>query len=187
MQTRNLIRLIFASLVLGLGLGTVQPAMGQFTNVGALFQYAIFYNGLMEFTDCSPLTNNGPVQCNSNIYVGCPSSSSTLTFNSLVTCSGIITNPSWFGYPQNSYIPNSITYNGTPVTGLRHRTAAVIMPIGLSAIRPALSGHYQPAERQRFTHQPAQFATVLLQGRSGHFGDEHHHLYYRDHHNQRRH
>src|ERR1700722_541047 len=81
-----------------------------------VFQFAIFYNGLLEFTDCAPLTVGGRVQCNSNIYVGCPSGS-TLAFNYFVTASGTITNPSWFGYSQSSYSAGNITYNGTPAPG----------------------------------------------------------------------
>src|SRR6202007_2838821 len=65
-----------------------------------IFQYAIFYNGLLEFSDCAPLVVNGPVHCNSNIYVGTISGSS-LTFNSLVGATGTITNPPNVGFQQS--------------------------------------------------------------------------------------
>ena len=57
-----------------------------------VFQFAIFYNTLLEFSDCATMTVNGRVHCNTNINVGCQSGS-TLTFNYFVDCSGIITNP----------------------------------------------------------------------------------------------
>ena len=56
-----------------------------------LSTYAIFYNGLLEFSTCATMVVNGPVHCNTNIYVGAGSSaggSTTLTFNSIVTCLG---------------------------------------------------------------------------------------------------
>ena len=52
-----------------------------------VFQFAIFYNALLEFSDCAPMTINGRVHCNTNIYVGCLPAPS-LTFNYMVTCSG---------------------------------------------------------------------------------------------------
>lgn len=102
-----------------------------------VFQFAIFYNSLLEFTDCAPLTINGRVQCNSNVYVGCPSSGSTLTFNYLVSVSGIITNPAWFGYAQSSYLSNNITYNGTPVPGYATGGPVLTLPMGAATNTPA--------------------------------------------------
>ena len=101
-----------------------------------VFQFAIFYNGLLEFTDCAPMTNNGRVQCNSNIYVGCPSGS-TLTFNSLVTVSGTITNPSWFGINQSTYSASNIKYNGTPTPGWATGNPVLTLPMGAATNSPA--------------------------------------------------
>ena len=53
-----------------------------------VFQFAIFYNGLMEFSTAATMTVTGPVHGNTNIYLG---SGSPLTFNSMVTASGNIT------------------------------------------------------------------------------------------------
>src|SRR5580692_3548838 len=97
MKIRNFAKLGLVWLFFGLGLSIVQPVRGQATNPGALFQYAIFYNGLLEFSDCATLTINGPVHCNSNIFLGTPSGS-TLTFNGMVTASGTITNPPNVGF-----------------------------------------------------------------------------------------
>src|SRR5262249_44098899 len=80
-----------------------------------VFQFAIFYNSLMEFSDCAPFTVNGRVHCNSNIYVGTISSSS-LTFNYFVTASGIITNPAWAGFTRSQW-QGDLDYNGTPTPG----------------------------------------------------------------------
>jgi hypothetical protein len=46
--------------------------------------YAIFYNGVLEFSDCATMTINGRVHANGEINVGA-GGSSTLTFNGTVT------------------------------------------------------------------------------------------------------
>ncbi len=79
---------------------TVQPTntqqffrlKGQPVYLVPLFQYAIFYNGLLEFSACPTMTISGPVHCNTNIYVGA-GGSATLTFNGPVTCAGTISAP----------------------------------------------------------------------------------------------
>lgn len=58
--------------------------------------YAIFYNGLLEFSTCATMEVRGRVHANSNIYVGAgnnSSSSSTLKFYNAVTASGTVTAP----------------------------------------------------------------------------------------------
>src|SRR5580692_2959746 len=75
-----------------------------------VFQYAIFYNSLLEFTWAATLTVNGRVNSNTNIYVG---SQAALTFNSTVTASGTITDPPWAGYAQSQFT-GAINYNGVP-------------------------------------------------------------------------
>jgi hypothetical protein len=50
-----------------------------------IFQFAVFYDKLMEFTWSAAFTANGRVHGNGDIYVGGPSA---LTFNSLVTAGG---------------------------------------------------------------------------------------------------
>jgi hypothetical protein len=54
--------------------------------------YAIFYNGQLEFSDCATMLVNGRVHSNTNICVGA-GSSSTLTFNALVTATSTVTAP----------------------------------------------------------------------------------------------
>ena len=91
-----------------------------------VFQFAIFYNGLMEYTWCAPFTVTGRVHCNSNIYVG---SSSALTFNYTVTSTGVITNPPWDGHTQGQYT-GAVNYNGTPAPGYDTGYASLTLPIG---------------------------------------------------------
>jgi hypothetical protein len=65
-----------------------------------VFQFAIFYNSLLEFTWCAPLTVNGRTHANGNIYTG---STCQLTFNSLVTDTGTISSPAWDGHATSDY------------------------------------------------------------------------------------
>src|ERR1700729_436557 len=127
MKISNLTKFRLIWLVLGLGLSIVQPVRGQLTNTGALFQYAIFYNGLLEFSDCATLTINGPVHCNTNIFLGTPSGS-TLTFNGLVTASGTITNTANVGISQSSWT-GTTKYNGTPAPGYATGGPTINLPI----------------------------------------------------------
>jgi Tfp pilus assembly protein PilX len=78
-----------------------------------LTSFAIFYNGLLEFSTCATMTVNGAVHSNTNIYVGA-GSGATLTFNTTVTASGTVTAPandgaSWTG-PTNYNSSNWRTY-----------------------------------------------------------------------------
>ena len=54
--------------------------------------YAIFYNGVLEFSDCATMLVNGRVHSNSYICVGAGSGAS-LTFSNAVTCCGTLTAP----------------------------------------------------------------------------------------------
>ena len=55
-----------------------------------LSTYAIFYNSLLEFSTAAPMTVNGRVHANANIYTG---SSSPTVFNDTVTTTGTLTSP----------------------------------------------------------------------------------------------
>jgi hypothetical protein len=87
-----------------------------------LFQFAIFYNSLLEFSTAATLTINGPVHANGNMYVG---SSSALTFNSDIGITGAISKPSWAGTSSGS-MSGAINYNGTVTTN----TTSLVLPIG---------------------------------------------------------
>ncbi|HZR16578.1 MAG TPA: hypothetical protein VFE51_04565 [Verrucomicrobiae bacterium] len=89
-----------------------------------VFQFAIFYNGLLEFTWCAPFTVNGRTHSNTNIYDG---SSANLTFNSTVTASGTISQPAWFGKTPGDYT-GTIAFNGSP--GYSTNVQTLTLPIG---------------------------------------------------------
>jgi hypothetical protein len=89
-----------------------------------VFQFAIFYNGLLEFTWCAPFTINGRTHSNTNIYDG---SSANLTFNSTVTSAGAISQPAWFGKTPGQYT-GTISFNGTP--GYSTNVQTLTLPIG---------------------------------------------------------
>jgi hypothetical protein len=77
-----------------------------------IFQFAIFYNSLLEFTWQATFTVNGRVHANGDIYVG---SASALTFNSLVTTAGGIYKTNWGGHTL-SQMTGAINYNGNPAS-----------------------------------------------------------------------
>ena len=88
-----------------------------------VFQFAIFYNGLLEFTWCAPLTVNGRTHANGSIYTG---STSLLTFNSLVTDTGTISSPAWDGHSTSDYNLSMTKYNA----GYSTNANALTLPIG---------------------------------------------------------
>lgn len=96
------------------------PAAGMDDIVGAvqvdvlaalvpITQWAIFYNGLLEFSSCATMTVNGAVHANGNVYTG---SDSQLTLNGTVTTTGTQTSPANNGH--NSSWTYKGTFNGTP-------------------------------------------------------------------------
>ena len=102
-----------------------------------IFQYAIFYNSLLEFTWAAPLVVRGRTHANANIYTG---SSASLTFYDLVTASGVIIKKSWAGFTVNQ-MTGSINFNGSP--GYRTNVPVLSLPIGTnntaSAVREILN------------------------------------------------
>jgi hypothetical protein len=77
-----------------------------------IFQFAVFYDKLLEFTWSATFTINGRVHGNGDIYVG---SASALTFNSLVTAGGGIYKTNWDGHTL-SQMTGAINYNGNPAS-----------------------------------------------------------------------
>jgi hypothetical protein len=91
-----------------------------------VFQFAIFYNCLMEFSDTATMVVRGRVNANSNIYVGSPAN---LTFNSIVTASGNISSPGNAGYSSSTWT-GTVSYNGTPSPGFLTGQPVLTLPIG---------------------------------------------------------
>lgn len=87
-----------------------------------VFQFAIFYSDLLEFTWAAPLNVRGRVHSNNNIYTG---SSADLTFWEAVTSSGINQKRSWWNYAL-SQMTGAITYKGRKDTNV----TALTLPIG---------------------------------------------------------
>jgi len=80
-----------------------------------LCSFAIFYDGLMEFSQCATMIVNGMVHANGSIDVGTIAS---LTFNSSVSCTGMLTAPFMDGItsgwtPTNPSTWN-VSFNGNP-------------------------------------------------------------------------
>jgi hypothetical protein len=91
-----------------------------------IFQFAIFYNSLLEFTWCAPFTINGLTHANGNIYTG---SICTLTFNGLVTTTGTISAPAWDGEQTSAYSA-AVNYNA----GYSTNGQALTLPIGTTNV-----------------------------------------------------
>jgi hypothetical protein len=89
-----------------------------------IFQFGIFYNGLLEFTWCATFTVNGRTHANGNIFVG---SASVLTFNSTVTTTGGIYKTNWDGHTL-AQMTGAINYNGNP--GYSTNVNTLSLPIG---------------------------------------------------------
>ena len=89
-----------------------------------VFQYAIFYNSLLEFTWAAPLTVNGRTHANGSVFVG---SASDLTFNSTVTTTGVLVKTNWDGHTTSEY-KGAIRYNGSP--GYSTNCQVLELPIG---------------------------------------------------------
>ena len=82
--------------------------------IEGIFEYAIFYNGLLEFTWSAPQTINGCIHANGNIYTG---SSADLTVNGWVTTTGTISSPAWGGHTPSQYT-GTFTYSSPPITNV---------------------------------------------------------------------
>lgn len=89
------------------------------------FQYAIFYNGQLEFTQCATLTVRGRTHANGKICMGA-ASSATLTFKGLVTTAASIVVSNMAGYSGFS----TPIYEGTPSPGYKTGQPTLQLPIG---------------------------------------------------------
>lgn len=94
-------------------------------------QYAIFYNGLLEFSTCATMTVNGRVHANGSIYTG---TSASLTFNGTVTTTGTISSPAWNG--QGPGWADRGAYNGTPPS--RTNVPSVSLSIGTTNVHSTI-------------------------------------------------
>jgi len=96
-----------------------------------LSTWAIFYNGLLEFSQCATMIVNGRVQANGPIYVG---TSASLTFNSGVSTTSTLTAPLVDGL-SSGWTPGTsstwhTTFNGTP--GYATNVASVTVSLNMT-------------------------------------------------------
>lgn len=87
-----------------------------------VFQFAIFYNSLLEFTMAAPLVVRGRVHANSNVFLG---SSADLTLQQDITATGTIARKAWFGYALSTFT-GAINFQGSVATNVR----SLSLPIG---------------------------------------------------------
>lgn len=87
-----------------------------------IFQFAIYYNSLLEFTWAAPFVVRGRVHANGDIYTG---SAEDLTFHSPVTSSGTIRKRGWAGYSLGN-MNGDINYRA----GYATNVPALTLPIG---------------------------------------------------------
>jgi List-Bact-rpt repeat protein/chitobiase/beta-hexosaminidase-like protein len=80
-----------------------------------LFQFAIFYEDLLEFSTGSPMTVNGRVHANGSIYTGTDSS---LTFKDVVTTTGTISSPANNGHSSTWTGPTIFSGNPPSITNV---------------------------------------------------------------------
>lgn len=127
-----------------------------------VFQFAIFYNSLLEFTWAAPLVVRGRVHANSNIFLG---SSASLDLRENVTATGTIGKQAWWGYSLANYT-GSITYGGTVTSN----TSALTLPIGTNntaaavreviAIPPVTESMSSAMGQQRFYNKAEMLILV---------------------------
>jgi hypothetical protein len=91
-----------------------------------MFQFAIFYNSLLEFTWAAPLTVRGSTHANSSIFFG---SSSPLTFTAFVSGSGIMASTNWGGHTMSQYT-GTITFATNVYGGYATNYPVLTLPIG---------------------------------------------------------
>ncbi len=89
-----------------------------------LTTWAIFYNGLLEFTQCATMIVNGRVHANGNIYVG---TTASLLFNNPVDCTGTLTAPQVDGLGSGQFSPWNTTFNDDYTTNVGSVTVSLNM------------------------------------------------------------
>lgn len=113
-----------------------------------LSTYAIFYNDLLEFSTAATMTINGRVHANADIYLG---SSSTVTFNDLITSSGTISFPKNNGQGPWDVkgTPSNVSFNG----GSRNKEEEVTLALNMTNTYALIE---QPPSAESPTSQEGQ-------------------------------
>ncbi|NBV23987.1 MAG: hypothetical protein EBS05_18975 [Proteobacteria bacterium] len=103
-----------------------------------VFQFAVFYNSLLEFSTAAPLVVGGRVHANGEIYVG---SGSPLTFVTNVTTTRSISDPAWAGQGGGGGWGGTVAYQGVVSTNANSLTLPIGTNNAASAVREVI---YQP-------------------------------------------
>ena len=100
-----------------------------------IFSFAIFYDGVLEFTQSGTMVINGCVHANGPI---CTGTSASLTFNDTVTTTGTITSPTRDGVTPTALNENT-AFNGQPpyVTNV----PAFLSPFGIKPLDGTKTNH----------------------------------------------
>jgi hypothetical protein len=131
-----------------------------------IFQFAIFYNSLLEFTWAAPLTVRGRVHANGDIYTG---SSAPLTLTEDITSTGIIKKRDWAGY-RLGWMKGAINYQGTRETNVNSLTLPIATNNSASAAReilnmpPTSESLNSPMGQQRFFNKAEMTVVVTDSG-----------------------
>jgi len=129
--------------------------------------WAIFYNGLLEFSSCATMTVNGAVQANGPIYVG---SSSTLTFNSGVNTTATLTSPANNGGSAYTSANWGVVFNANPTytTNVASVTVSLNMTNShfLIDMPPATESYLSSTGSQRLYNQ-AQMILLVTNAPTG--------------------
>ena len=94
-------------------------------NAIPIFQFAIFYNSLMEYTWCAAFTINGRVHANGSIYTG---SVQPLIFNGQVTTTSSISSPGNDGHTPGQYTDRGTFSGGAATNGY------ILLPLGTNNV-----------------------------------------------------
>ena len=100
-----------------------------------VFQFAIFYNSLLEFTYAAPLVVRGRVHANNNIYLG---ASSDLTLQQDITATGTIGKKAWSGYALSQFT-GAITYGASVATNVSSLTLPIGTTNSATAVREVIN------------------------------------------------
>ncbi len=133
--------------------------------------WAIFYNGLLEFSQCATMIVNGRVQANGAIYVG---TTASLTFNSGVSCTSTLTAPLVDGL-SSGWTPGTpstwnTTFSATP--GYSTNVASVTVSLNMTNshflidLPPAGESPVSTVGLQRLYNQ-AQMVLIVTNDLSG--------------------
>lgn len=108
----------------------------EFTQI-PVFQFALFYNNLMEFTWAAEMDITGRVHGNADIYTG---SSNDLRFQGDVTSVGVNENKEWIGFSELQFT-GDVNFDGTK-------------EISVSALNVPISPESDPTEIREIIEMP---------------------------------